>query len=67
MAVLKVFSTTNSTKAAVWTVIRLLVISHPQVTNTTMVFSKFDATGRVNTLVSIDDSKCMRFKNCETT
>ena len=53
VTVLEIFCTAYSTKATVWTVIRLLVIPHPQVTDAAMILSKCNAARRIDTFVSI--------------
>jgi hypothetical protein len=51
VAVTKVISTAHSTKAAILTVIRVLLIGHPQIANAAMIFSKLNSTR--HTLVSV--------------
>ncbi len=52
VAVLEVFRPAYSTKAAVWAVIGLFVVPHPQVADVAMVLPECNAARRIDTLVS---------------
>jgi hypothetical protein len=61
VAVLEVFRTTDPTKATVWAMIGLLVVSHPQITDTAVIFPKLSTTRRIDTLISVSNSQFIRF------
>jgi hypothetical protein len=67
VAVLEVFRTTDPTKATVWAMIGLLVVSHPQITDTAVIFPKLSTTRRIDTLISVSNSQFIRFTKTKKT
>jgi hypothetical protein len=51
MTMLKIFISAYTAKATVWTVIRLFIVCHPKIANTTVIFSESNTT--TNTVVPI--------------